>query len=266
MAEIKIPTELKYEVGALLIAIVLVHLFYIAWVRPHADATLADEARRAQAGESFKAERTLWIVIRDYEQEAVFILGLWSLSMMVMRGHRALYARTLLDRQIIPVSEGMSILPEDAREYARPIEAMPDVDRQQLLPRALLASLDRFAATRDVQDVAAAAETICDAEADRLDSEMSMIRYIAWAIPAIGFIGTVRGIGESLTEAYKAAAGDVSGVTQGLGVAFNSTFIALSVSILLMFFLHQLQLVQERLVLDTRTYIDQKLIRHLRVR
>ena len=37
---------------------------------------------------------------------------------------------------------------------------------------------------------------MCEAESDRLDSEMSMIRYIAWAIPSIGFLGTVRGIGQ----------------------------------------------------------------------
>jgi biopolymer transport protein ExbB/TolQ len=266
MARAKLPIELKQEAAALLIAIVVVHLFYIVWVRPLAEATLAEETRRAAAGESFVAERTIWVVIKDYEQESVFILGLWSLSMMALRARRVLEAQGITGEQVIPVSEGMSILPEDAREYARPIEAMSEEQRRQLLPRALLAGLDRFAATKDVQDVAAATEAICDAEADRLDSEMSMIRYIAWAIPAIGFIGTVRGIGESLRQAYRAAAGDVSGVTQGLGVAFNSTFIALSTSLLLMFFLHQLQQLQERYVLETRTYIDQTLIRHLQVR
>jgi hypothetical protein len=54
-------------------------------------------------------------------------------------------------------------------------------------------------------------------------------------------------------------------VTQSLGVAFNSTFIALLISIVLMFLLHQLQLQQERLVHDTETYLDQQLIRHLQV-
>ena len=62
-----------------------------------------------------------------------------------------------------------------------------------------------------------------------------MIRYISWAIPSIGFIGTVRGIGEALGQADIAVQGDISGVTQSLGVAFNSTFIALLISIFLMF-------------------------------
>ena len=89
--------------------------------------------------------------------------------------------------------------------------------------------------------------------ADHLDSSLSLVRYISWAIPAIGFIGTVRGIGEALAQADKAVQGDIAGVTQSLGVAFNSTFIALLISIFLMFLVHQLQLLQERLVYDAET-------------
>jgi len=135
-----------------------------------------------------------------------------------------------------------------------------------LLPRAVLSALSRFGATRNVQDVSDAARGVCQSEADRLDSELSMVRYIAWAIPAIGFIGTVRGIGDALAQAHKAVTGDIAGVTEGLGVAFNSTLVALLISIVLMFLLHQLQLSQERLVLETETYLDQQVIRHLQAR
>jgi hypothetical protein len=47
-------------------------------------------------------------------------------------------------------------------------------------------------------------------------------------------------------------------------VAFNSTFIALVISIVLMFFVHQVQLMQERLVLDSERYVDSWLIRRLK--
>ena len=67
-------------------------------------------------------------------------------------------------------------------------------------------------------------------------------------------------------QAHKAVAGDILGVTLSLGVAFNSTFIALIISIFIMFLVHQLQLMQERLVLDTHRYCDINLIRHLKVR
>jgi biopolymer transport protein ExbB/TolQ len=135
-----------------------------------------------------------------------------------------------------------------------------------LLPRVLLSSLERFGSTRNVQDVSSVANSLCDSEGERLESELSMIRYIAWAIPSVGFIGTVRGIGQALGEAHRAVEGDIAGVTENLGIAFNSTFIALLISIIVMFLVHQLQLLEERLVFDTQTYVDHNLIRHMQAR
>ena len=76
----------------------------------------------------------------------------------------------------------------------------------------------------------------------------------------------MRGIGQALGQAHRAVEGDIVGVTTSLGVAFNSTFIALVISLFIMFIMHQLQLLQERLVLDTQSYCDVKLLRQLALR
>jgi biopolymer transport protein ExbB/TolQ len=172
----------------------------------------------------------------------------------------------VLRAEVLRLPDGTRILPEDTREYTRQLEGLPAADRETLVPRALMAALARFGATRNVQDASTVAHGICQSEAERLDSDLALLRYIAWAIPAIGFIGTVRGIGDALSQAHKAVTGDISGVTEGLGVAFNSTLIALILSILLMFLMQQLQRVQERRVLDTETWLDEKIIRNLQVR
>ena len=129
--------------------------------------------------------------------------------------------------------------------YARAIEALP---RGDLRFENLLNALSRFSTTASMPAVSEAVREQCDIEADKLDSELSMVRPIGWAIPSIGFIGTVRGIGDALGQAYKAV-GNVQ-VSLSLGVAFNSTFVALVLRSLCL--LHQLQLTQERLVLRTQ--------------
>jgi biopolymer transport protein ExbB/TolQ len=159
----------------------------------------------------------------------------------------------------------MRILPEDTRNYIRQLQALPAADQGLLLPRALLNALQRFGATHNVQDASSSAHTIVMSGGEQLEAELSMVRYILWAIPSIGFIGTVRGIGDALSVANKAVSGDISGVTESLGVAFNSTLVALLISILLMFLVHQLQLLQERLSFETENYLDEHLIRHLQV-
>ncbi|MBA3563975.1 MAG: MotA/TolQ/ExbB proton channel family protein [Gammaproteobacteria bacterium] len=260
------PVEFVYQLFALIVAIIIVHAIYVSVIRPRAEVILDRQAAEAAVEENYVAERSIYVIVRDYEQESCFILMLWAMAIIAFKGTAALRERKLLELDLVPVSEGESILPEDTREYARPLQALPDGVRGHLLPRALLAALQRFRSTRNVQDVSTAVRSVCESESDRLDSELSMVRYIAWAIPAIGFIGTVRGIGDALGQAYRAVEGDISGVTESLGVAFNSTFVALVLSIVLMFLVHQLQLLQERLVLDAQSYADEHLIRHMQSR
>ena len=258
--------EFLFQVVALLVAMILVHTFYVWLVRPKADTILQEQAAMMQVDPNYVQERSLWVIIRDFEQEACFILMLWAFTIMAYKGLSIMRARNMLDHDLVPLSEGQRILPEDSRNLQRGLEALPPARRVSLLPRAILAALHRFDSARNVQDVSDAARTICAAEGERLESELSLIRYIAWAIPAVGFIGTVRGIGEALGQAHKAVEGDISEVTRSLGVAFNSTFIALVISIVLMFFIHQLQLFQERLVLDSEAYCNDNLIARLRTK
>ncbi len=259
-----IPIEFVYQLFALIIAIIIVHAFYVSVVRPNAAEIIAEQNRLAAQDPDYVRERRVWVLIKDFEQEACFILGIWALAIMGYKAAKITNERRLLDVDLVPVAEGMRILPEDTREFARQVQALPDDRQQMLLPRALLNALRRFSSTHNIQDVSSSTHTLCESEADRLESELSMIRYISWAIPSIGFIGTVRGIGEALAQADKAVQGDIAGVTQSLGVAFNSTFIALLISIFLMFLVHQLQLLQERLVFDTEAYCDDKLVRHMK--
>lgn len=259
------PVEFVFQTVSLIVAIIAVHALYVLVIRPNADSILAEQQVMMESDPNYVQERSVYVIIRDFEQEACFVLMLWAMAIMAYKGVTAAREHKLLQMELVPLAEGIKILPEDAREYARQIQSLPDSEQRLLLPRCLLSALARFAATRNIQDVSATARAVCEAESERLDSELSMVRYIAWAIPSIGFIGTVRGIGEALGQAHKAVEGDIAGVTQSLGVAFNSTFIALLISIGLMFVLHQLQLQQERLVLDAETYVDRHLIQHLRV-
>lgn len=261
----QIPFELVYQLSTLIISVIIVHLVYVTMIRPNAEAILMESAKRAANGEPYVQPPSLYVILRDYEQESCFILMFWSIALMGLKGRQAIQERGMLNENILKVTEGTSILPEDARQYIRPLQALPSETQLLLVPRALTAALLRFSSTRNVQDVAEAVKSVCETEANRLDTELSMVRYIAWAIPSIGFIGTVRGIGDALSQAYKAVAGDISGVTASLGTAFNSTLIALLISMVIMFLMHQLQLMQERLVLETQSYADLNLLRHLQV-
>lgn len=257
-------SEFLYQVFALLLSVIVVHSVYVTVIRPGADAILQEQLALEAAGQPFVPDRSLVMIVKDYEQEVCFILMFWAMAVMSYKARRALRERRQFGQSLLQVEEGTRILPEDARQLTRPLQALPEEEREYLLPRALMAGLHRFSSTRNIQDVSHAVSEVCDTESERLDSELSMVRYIAWAIPSIGFIGTVRGMGEALGQAHRAVEGDIGGVTASLGVAFNSTLVALLISIVLMFLMHQLQQLQEKLVLDCHSYCDRNLLRHLR--
>ena len=260
------PAEFVYQVFSLIIGVILVHAVYVTVVRPNADAFLAAERARVEADPQHVPQRSLYVVVRDFEQEACFVLLLWAFAIMAYKGVATQRQRALLEQDLIVLGDGQRIRPDDVAALRESLDALPRRIHDVLLIRGLRTALERFDATRDVHAVSTATRDLCESEGERLESELSIVRYVAWAIPSIGFIGTVRGIGDALGQAHRAVEGDITGVTQSLGVAFNSTFIALVISIVLMFFVHQLQLVQERLVLDTESYCDQHLIRFLDAR
>lgn len=258
-------TEVLYQVAALITAIILVHAVYVTVIRPNAEVVEQQQAVFLAQDESYVPDRSIYLIMRDMEQETCIILMLWALSIIGMKTLNTARERSLLERKLIQLSDGMSILPEDSRNLARPVQALPKHEQSYLLPRALLAGLHRFQTTKNIQDVSTTIKDTCENEAERMETELTIVRYIAWAVPSIGFLGTVRGIGTALGQANLAVSGNITPVTTSLGVAFNSTFVALVVSIFLMFLLHQLQLLQDRLVLDCQNYCDDNLTRHLQV-
>jgi biopolymer transport protein ExbB/TolQ len=252
--------------GLLLVVALVVHLAYTFYVRPQAASWQAQQEAARAANPDHKPERSLWLILHDPEQEVAVILGLWALGLAAIKVRMLARHRRQLDAGLLAVPKGYRILPGDVREYAHKLDELPAAERDLIPARTIRRALKRFGETANVQDAATTVHDYCESEAARLDSELALIRFSVWAVPAIGFVGTVRGIGNALAGAQLAIRGDTSAVTSGLGVSFNSTFVALIVSILLMYVIHELQLRQERLVLDTELLVDDAVISNLQSR
>ena len=258
----------------LLIAVLVgVELFYRVIVRPRA-AELLIERQVMQNQPASKLnrghieDRPILLIIKDREPEMEIIFFIWGMLFLAYKFVVVERERKLLDRDFVPVQPGERIIPEDSldryKELKTTVEREPKW-RERLLPECLLAALHRFHATNSIQDASAAVRERAELAADHLDSSLSLIRYIAWSIPAIGFVGTVRGIGDALSFAEEAIKGNLSAVTTWLGLAFNSTLVGLMLCVVLMYFLHIVQSSQEALIIEIQKYCRDKLIDLMKV-
>lgn len=258
-------SEFVFQLFALLIVFILVHSAYLALIRPKAEQHIREQQQLLSNDPGHIEQQSMYVVLRDYEQETCLILFLWAMAILIYKSVSVLRQQQQLHQDLLHIPPDLPIGREDIRELNQRLSSYPEVQQHFLLLRGMQTALERYAVSNTIQDVATAVKNLCESQADRQESELSIIRYIAWAIPSVGFIGTVRGIGNALGQAHRAVEGDITGVTQALGVAFNSTFVALVISIFLMFFIHQVQLMQERLVLDCENYIDHRLIKRLKL-
>lgn len=240
---------------ALVVSIIVVHLIYVGYIWP--ESTQVIEAARA-VGQS--APRDLVVILKDWEQEICIIMMLWGTFMILDKCFVILKDRYLFNVDLL---DGAAEDEGDLLTMLDTLEKLPDRIRTTPLVRTLAASLRRFLITEDVQNTSETIDANVEALAVKQEAENSMVRYLIWAIPAIGFIGTVRGIGQALSQADQALAGDIAGMTESLGVAFNSTFVALLISVVLMFLLHQLQRLQDSMVTDTQEYCESFLLNRI---
>ena len=240
---------------ALSVSTIVVHAIYTIIIRPKA---MMMEALAAQGQPEMT--RSIWIILRDFEQEVCLILMFWAMFlifdkiMQITKSSFLFNVDFLKDNDLSQPSIKLAL--DDLDAMKRDLADAP-------LIRVLRSSLRRFLVAGDIHSASEVVESECAALANKNEAENSMIRYLIWAVPSIGFIGTVRGIGEALSRADEALAGDISGMTGSLGVAFNSTLVALIISIVLMFLLHQLQRLQDSLIVSVNDYLQKNVLDRL---
>ncbi len=84
--------------------------------------------------------------------------------------------------------------------------------------------------------------TLHETAADRLHDAYGLVRTITWAVPILGFLGTVVGITLAIAGIDPSGLGESLGeVTGGLAVAFDTTALALGLSLVLVFGTHTVQ-------------------------
>ncbi len=127
-------------------------------------------------------------------------------------------------------------------------------------------ALGKYAVSRSSTDVSETVRTQAEVDLGRLVTSMATVHYLAWAIPALGFLGTVRGLSGGLSMAGKVDEKLQTFIQQATGhltVAFDCTLVALLLSLILMFLVHSVQRDEESLVIDCQQYCLEHLVNRL---
>jgi hypothetical protein len=189
------------------------------------------------------------------EQIACYCAFTWAAFILLSRYLEVRRQRRAFDLDLLPTEVGVCILPEDARLLKRKVEQTSARGGPYILANMLRLALGKYAVSRSGRDVGETVRMQADVDMGRLVSGMATVHYLAWAIPAIGFL-----LG-SKTEL--ALADFIQQATGHLNVAFDCTLVALALSLGVMFMLHSVQREEEALVIDCQQYCLEHLVTRL---
>jgi flagellar motor component MotA len=198
----------------------------------------------------------------------VFALGLGEL---IVRARTAAAEQAELGMRYLPEDETTILqAPELRRIYAVARQATQADGRSQgrFLPRLIQRVVTQFQTNQAIDQANALLNSSLELALHEVDLRYSMIRYVIWAIPTLGFIGTVIGISLALAYAGAVDLQDpslLSELTKRLAVAFNTTLLALVMSAVLVLIQHVVQAYEERALNQAGQYCLDNLINRLYV-
>jgi hypothetical protein len=259
----------------LLVALVVVGLIVVpSWLLTHSP----DELNHIR--DKWDTPRIAQLLL-GLPQIACYLCCAWAGLILVRRYMEVRRQRGAFGYELLPTDEGARILPEDARPLSRKVDQTIARRGPSILANMIRLGLNKYAISKSGPDVAEVVRTQAEVEQARQVATMNTVNYLAWAIPAIGFIGTVMGLAEALiapakqepkenrttdeivSATLKSNAEYISQVTSHLGSAFDCTFVALALSLVLMYLLHAVQKAEETLVIDCQNYCQEHLLLRL---
>ena len=196
---------------------------------------------------------------RGWVNYAETFLFIWGIVILVMKWKKNQYQAQAALLQLFPERLGREINSSNVAAFIDNIYKTPLTLRDSLIVNRIRKALELFELRIDNGEVSAFLSTQSDIDANRSSGSYSLLKVFLWAIPILGFIGTVEGLSIAVAslamgdtsdpESLKAS---IDSLTGGLGVAFDTTLLGLVLSMFMSFPLSAVQKKED----ETLTLID----------
>ncbi len=220
---------------------------------------------------SFYVGGLLWN--RGWVQFAEVFLASWAGAILFLKGRKLSAQRDSMFFDLLPEEISEYITPGTVGQFIAHIRKLPVKIGESFLVNRVLRGLEHFGVLRDSGEVASRLATQSEIDSNAVSSSYALVKVFVWAIPILGFIGTVQGIGQAVGafSATMSAAGDMSAlkdsfgtVTSGLGTAFDTTLLALVLSIFIMFPMSSMQKSEQSLLNWVDEYCNENLLKRIK--
>ena len=214
------------------------------------------------------------VMDRGWTPWAMAFLAILALVILFVKWRKLAYQTRAFEIEIIPSANDFALTSETAQDAIRRLRSFVDNSAHFVLFNRIERALQNLRNVGNVSDVSEMLRAQAENDESHVDSSYGLLSGIVWAIPILGFIGTVIGLSGAIGKfgSILNAESDLGSlkeglapVTSNLGIAFDTTFLALVLAMVIQMLVTLLRK-REDLFLDAcRDYAHENVISRLRL-
>ena len=208
-------------------------------------------------------------------QYAIVLFTFWSGAIIFVKYFKLRLQRKALKIRLLPPEDpGFILTPDSTEQVLRNLFRAVDDPDKFLLTKRIHNALANLRNIRRIGDVADVLATEADNDEGAMESSYTFLRGLLWAIPVLGFIGTVMGLSVALGSFWAVVShadqmdqlrAALQKVTGGLATAFETTLVGLVAALLIHLLMISVKHREERFLDECRDYCQKQVVSRLKL-
>ncbi|MDP7018431.1 MAG: MotA/TolQ/ExbB proton channel family protein [Pirellulaceae bacterium] len=199
-------------------------------------------------------------------------LMFWSFAILGFKWRQLARQRSAMMFDLLPTEISPEITPNSLDRFVTNIRSLPSSASTSILVNRVIRGIEHFRVRKSAAETVTMMESQSDIDASNVVGSYTIVKVFIWAMPILGFIGTVMGVSSAVAGLSGTLdnASDVSTVTDsmkgvfgGLGTAFDTTLLALVMSLIVKIPTSALQKTEDDLVTIVDEYCNENFLRRL---
>ena len=210
---------------------------------------------------------------RGPTQYAAVFLGSWAAAILIIKQRKLAVQRRALRHAVIPENHSFVLTRETAPDIMGTIYAIADFPDRFIVFNRILVAMSSFKNLGRIGDVDEVLRSMADRDESATQTSFGMLGGFLWAIPVLGFIGTVLGLATAIGNFSALLDGqdDVAGiigslrtVTGGLATAFETTLVSLVIALVLQLWITSQRKAEEEFLDRCQAYCLSQILSRMR--
>lgn len=211
---------------------------------------------------------------RGPTQYAAVFLACWSLAILGTKWFKLRLQRKALAYLVVPAEHDFVLSAESVDQIHERIYQVTDDSKHFVLFNRIVVALANLRNLGRVADLDDILRSQGEQEESMMETSYAVVRGFIWAIPVLGFIGTVLGLSEAIggfgavleqADDMSQIADSLRGVTSGLSTAFETTLVALVAALVIQLLLTFLKKEEEEFLDACSDYCLRHVVGRLRI-